>query len=201
MNIKINIDGDRALLTTPYNADFVTKVKGIGGAKWNGAVKAWSIPADAVDVAREIMRSVYGQDDNPISGGRMLRLRITVNDDLREHCGDVTLYGKCLAHATGRDSGARCGDGVAYIAGGPESGGSAKNWRSTVPAGSVVALSDVPEAIYNATDAPIGCTVEIMEDEKPNLKALEEEKERLLARIREIDATLAALCGEDVHTA
>lgn len=192
MNIKIKIVGDRAMLTTPYNADFVSRIKGIGGARWDGDAKAWTIPADAVDAAREIMRAVYGQDDNPASGGRLLKLRLKAARSMDSTCGDVTLYGKCLSRAIGRDSGARCGEGVAYVSGSPESGGSAKNWTSVVPAGSEIVLTGVPEALYNVTPAPAWCTVEIIEDAAPDFAALEAEKARLLARIHEIDAILAA---------
>ena len=94
-----------------------------------------------------------------------------------------------MAHARGRDSGATHWDNVSYISGGPESGGSAKNWIVGDGGGSVAILYDVPEArLYSPL--PDGVEMEILE-ESVDRKALEEEKQRLLARLAEIDKLLA----------
>ena len=67
--MKIEIVDTKAYIYTPYNAEFVKAIKGIGGARWNRDKSAWAIPADCADQAREIMRRVYGEDDRPESGG------------------------------------------------------------------------------------------------------------------------------------
>lgn len=56
MDIKIHKIGREALLFTPYNAEFIAAVKNIGGAHWDREHRAWSIPAEAIEQARDIMR-------------------------------------------------------------------------------------------------------------------------------------------------
>lgn len=185
--IKIEIEDGRANLFTPYNPDFVKKIKGIGGAKWNASEKCWGIPEAAVDAAREIMQEVYGYSD--ISENETVSVKVTIEDRMSECCGDVFLFGKVLAHASGRDSGARVGDDVAYISGGADSGGSVKNWKSVVEAGSVVILSNVNKSVFERSEIPEGVKVEVLAG-KASKSQLLDEKERLLKRIAEIDKLL-----------
>ena len=58
--MKIEVMNGKANVYTPYNPDFVKKVKGIGGAKWNGSEKCWEIPETAIEAARAIMCEVFG---------------------------------------------------------------------------------------------------------------------------------------------
>lgn len=185
--MKIEVKNGVANVYTPYNPDFVKKIKGIGGAKWNGSEKCWAIPETAVKVAREIMDDVYGYSD--VKENETISLKITFNESVSERREDVVLFGKILAHAYGRDSGARVGDDVAYISGGATSGGSVKNWRSVVKDGSVAILSNVNKSVYEKTEIGYDVTVEILET-KVNKQQLLEEKERLLKRIAEIDKLL-----------
>lgn len=185
MEIKIN--GGVANLYTPYNPDFVKKIKGIGGAKWNGKEKCWQIPEDAVDAAREIMRDIYGYSD--ISENETVKLRITVNDKIEEFCKPITLFGKVISSASGRDSGAWCGENVSYIKGEAKSGGSVKNWMSVVEKGSVIILTNVNRNIFEKEKPNYDITVEVLE-ENTSKKSLIEEREQLLKRIAEIDKIL-----------
>lgn len=187
--MKINIIGNLAEVYTPYNSDFVRRIKNIGGAHWNG--KCWTIPAETIDTCREIMRIVYGRCDLEESV-KTVKLRLTFNDEVSECCGDVAFFAKTLCHAYGRDSGGRAGDDVAYIKGEPKSGGSAKNWRSIVPGGSVVVLSNVVETLFRAFD-PASVPGLIVEEitEAPNRELLLAEREKLVKRIAEIDRLIA----------
>ena len=184
--MKIEINGTKALVYTPYNKDFVAQIKGIGNARWDSAKRAWSVPAECVDQVREIMEAVYGESD--VSGCRKVSVRLTFTKRVYEYCEPVTILGKTIAKAWGRDSGARPGDDVVFVSGKPDSGGSAKNWLSVVPEDSVVVLHNVPE-VKLSEDLPAGVEMEIMES-TVNRAALEEEKARLLARIAEIDKLL-----------
>lgn len=184
--MKIEINGSKALVYTPYNKEFVSQIKGIGNARWDSAKRAWSVPAECVDQVREIMEAVYGESD--ISGCRKVSVRLTFAKRIYGYCEPVTILGKTIAKAWGRDSGARPGDDVVFVSGKPESGGSAKNWTSVVPEGSVVVLHNVPE-VKLSEDLPSGVEMEIIES-GANRAALEAEKARLLARIAEIDNLL-----------
>ena len=188
--MKIDIDNGRAYVYTPYNPDFVRALKGIGGKKWESGMGCWSVPDTAVSVVREIMIDVYGYSDQIPNDA--LTLKVTFLSDVSSTCSDVTLFGKVMAHASGRDSGARVGDDVAYIRGGASSGGSVKNWRSVVEKGSVAILSNVNKHVYEKTETDPDIQVEVMENSasRDDRQKLLEEKEQLLKKIAEIDAIL-----------
>ena len=193
--MKIKISEGKANIFTPYNAEFVKRIKSIGGAKWNGAEKCWKIPAEAVDAARDIMMDVYGETDIP-DGSEKLKLRITALVDIEELRAPVSYFGKNLASASGRDSGARVGDGVILESGTITSSGSMKNWTSMIRKDAVMILTDVPETLYqrdkNATTqwGDTLFSVEVLKNSVDKEK-LESEKAALLARIAEIDRILA----------
>lgn len=187
--MKIEVNGNMATIYTPYNANFVSAIKKVGGAKWQSDKKAWAVPTAAVEAVREIMRNVYGEDDTPDASER-ITVRLTFEQGLSTWHGDVTLLGKCISHAYGRDSGATVGQDVAFIKGGPDSGGSVKNWTSIVEQGSVAILSNVPRSLYESTTLPEGVIAEIVEVVIPDREALIAERERLIKRIAEIDELL-----------
>ena len=180
-NLKIVITDKEARVYTPYNPDFVEKIKGIGGAWWTGAY--WRIPIEAAYAARSIMRDVYGYDD--ISENETVTLKLTFNEDIREHSGDVVYFGNVLAHAYSRDGGARVGEDVAFISGGATS----ECWDSVVEEGSVTILSNVNKNVYERTKLDEDITVELIEDKVDRIK-LQGEKERLLKRVADIDRIL-----------
>lgn len=188
--MKIEVIDGRAYVYTPYNPAFVKAVKGIGGAKWDGERQCWSVPDAAVSAARMIMEDVYGYSDQVPDD--TVTLKVTFLSDVSSTCSDVVLFGKVMAHARGRNSGARVGDDVAYIRGGASSGGSVKNWRSIVEEGSVAILSNVNKHVYEKAEADPDIQVEVVETSTSvdDRQKLLEEKERLLKRIAEIDAIL-----------
>lgn len=189
MAIKIDTIDDRAYIEAPYNANFVAAVKQIGGASWDRGRRAWSIPDVAIDQAREIMRRVYGEDDRP-SAEPKVSVKLIFGNEVSKRHAPVTILGKSIASAWGRDSGARVGDDVVFVEGKPQSGGSVKNWYSVVPEGCVVVLHNVPRAALQM-ELPEGVTAEVLESKGPDRAALEAERERLLARLAEIDQLLA----------
>ena len=187
MDIKIHKIDREALLFTPYNAEFIAAVKNIGGAHWDREHRAWSIPAEAIEQARDIMRRVYGACDLPDDQPRV-SVKLTFETDVSEKWAPVTIFGKTVASATGRDSGARTGDDVVFVVGSPKSGGSVANWRSVVPEGSVVVLHNVPQA---ALEMPLPDGVQaVVSTQKQSRDDLLTEKERLLARLAEIEKLL-----------
>lgn len=188
MKIEIKINNDKASLYTPYNQEFVTRVKNIGGSRWDRSNKCWVIPADAVDAAREIMISVYGEDDR--GADETVKLRVKVIDGLYGSQSDVNLLGKCLCHAYSRDSGGKAGTDVSYVVGQPESSGSAKNWSSAVPPGSEIILSNVSKVLWDAYEPTDDISIEVISS-GINKEQLASERAELVARIQEIDRLLA----------
>ena len=181
------IEGGKAAITTPYNPEFVKRVKLLGG-RWNG--KQWVVPDSAVDAVRGAMQAVYGRTDEAPT--ETVTVVATATVEQHAYKSAYSLFGRTLATAWGRDSGARIGDGVAFVQGAPESGGSVKNWSTHIMAGSVIEIYDVPKAAYDAqmADLPSGWEVTTKGEAKLDLDALRAEKERLLARIAEIDKIL-----------
>lgn len=190
--IKVTIKDGRAYLKTPYNPQFVSEVKGIGGAKWNSDERAWSIPERALDIVREIMLRIYGEADQAEEPERVTA-QLTFNEAFLKYHGPVVIMGKTVASAFGRDSGARVGDDAAFTEGEPESGGSMKNWYTYIPSGCKVTLYNVPKAMTGAENIPEGVTCEIIEqqsDPASEREALLKEREKILARLAEINKIL-----------
>lgn len=105
------------------------------------------------------------------------------------------LGGRTIARAYGRDTGAKAGDGVIVDAGKIDSAGSAKNWKTVAREGTVIRVLDVPRATAEALCAADhqAYRVEIVGDAGPvavDRESLAAERNRLLARVVEIDAIL-----------
>lgn len=175
---------------TPYNPEFVSRIKKAGG-RWNAGNKTWETDERSTDAVRAIMRDVYGMDDMP---QELVMVRVNVGEKtISEYRGPVVIFGRTIASAYGRDSGAKVGTGVCFDAGGCDSGGSVKNWYSVIGANSVFTVYDVPR---RAVEEKLGWsdtfgTFEIIEATDP-LASLKAEKEALLKRLSEIDAMLEA---------
>ena len=183
--MKIEIRGNAAYLFTPYNPTFVKKIKAIGGAKWDGSERCWKIPASAVNTARSIMMDVYGETDLP-DDGEKVTVRVSFPNGEAECRAPIVVFGRVIASAFGRDSGAKVGDGVVFIKGAPKSGGSRNNWDTIIPDGSIVEIRNVPKAALNDK-----YEYEIVEEKTIDRAMLEAEKAKLLNRLAEIEALLA----------
>jgi len=186
--------GNTILITTPFNPRFVDHVKA-AGARWNADEKAWTMDVRDLETAREIMRRIYGRDDQPCE---LVSARVTFLDDIQHTCGPVVICGRIVASAKGRDTGARVGEGVCLEKGQITSGGSTKNWHTEVCKGAVLVIHDLPRALAEnraASDAAKiedrGWKLEII-DAAPavDVAALTAERDRLIARLTEIDAAL-----------
>lgn len=183
-----NLGNGKIAVDSPYNPVFVKRIKKAGG-RWNPGNKTWEIDERSINTVRAIMREVYGQDDLP---QELVTVKVTIGDkNLEEWRAPVVLFGRTIASARGRDSGARPGEGVCFEKGGCDSGGSMKNWYTIVRAGSEITIYDVPRM---AVEQKIGWdedygTFEVIENGDP-LAALKAEKEALLERLAEIEEIL-----------
>ena len=140
--IKIeSLENGKIALLTPYNPEFVTRIKATG-ARWDANSKAWQIDAANIDVARKIMREVYGQDDQATVGD-LVDVRVTIKERIIAECSPLYLFGKMVASAFSRDSGAKVAEDVCFETGMPRSAGSAKNWITVIDEGSVFTIRKV----------------------------------------------------------
>lgn len=188
--IQVEIKNGKAYIASPYNVEFVRRIK-LSGGKWSAASKRWYVPEPALPAVRAMMAEVYGEtDEGPASEYVTLVVKWLENDCVT--CGPVTLAGRVIASAWGRDSGAKPGTNVSFIAGSPASGGSVKNWQTQVPEGCVVEIYYVPlsKAQEIVNNHPARMEVSIKGAPVIDKDALKAEREQLLKRVAEIDALL-----------
>lgn len=199
--IEINIDGDKIHLNTPYHSDLPPKAKQLGG-KWNE--RAWTFAARDLELVRALCREIWGADDTD-DGAETVRL-CCVREKMAKQAG-MTLCGVPLARAFGRDGGAKLEQDVVVIAGhGFGSGGSRANWYTTASVDTVFELRNLPRGTaaklraWCRSDNPRTSFV-VKEanssDARETLRsALQAERDRLTARLREIEAEMETVNQE-----
>ena len=188
--MKITIENERAYIYTPYNPNFVSAIKNIGGRKWESVSKCWSVPANSVETVRQIMMNIFHETDQISS--EKVDVKVTFKEYQCGYHGAYILLGKSISIATGRDSGARVGEDVEILEGGVSSGGSMKNWGSVVEKGTVAILRNVTKELINELSEELKkeLVIEIINNSKVDIEALKKEKENLLKRLAEIEKLL-----------
>jgi len=191
--INITRTDTQISIVSPYSPDLPKRARSLSG-RWDSAHRVWVFPRAAEPQVRDLYMDVYGTWDDMPQDTVTIRCAAT---DAHEHTGSLTLGGRVIATAYGRDSGARTADGVIVVEGGFCSTGSVKNWyTSTKKVGVTFRVLDVPRAKAEALVANTEwCdSIEIEQPEQsapaPNRDDLIAERTRLSARIAEIDALL-----------
>lgn len=190
MKIEIKQNSNKIDVFSPYNPEFPSSAKSLGG-RWNSVEKCWSFDSRDEENVRKLCQDIYGTDGTE---SELVTVRIAANRDLEsDYCDSFYLFGRQIARATGRDSGAYPCDGVVVVSGRKfQSGGSRKNWKTIIKKDTVFEVRDVPKlAVENedSYDYKNYCSVEIVEN-TIDRSALIVEREKLLARIAEIDKVL-----------
>lgn len=130
-------DGVATLRHFMYNADLIEKCRKLGG-RWDGDEKAWVFPGFVSDKVEEL-DEIYNDE------------LITIELKAKEYfsrCNEPILFcGYVVARATGRDSGAKLGEGVSMLQGSVGSSGSMKNWATCIQEGTIIRLN-VPARLY-----------------------------------------------------
>jgi hypothetical protein len=125
--IQLTVVDDKIKVVTPYNEAFVQKCRNLRGTFKNGA---WWFDDSIIDYVREVMITFYGTTGEiPYQNCSLLISNYT---DHSTYCSPCILFGRTIAKAFSRDSGARLGDDVILIDGICNSGGSVKNWRTEI---------------------------------------------------------------------
>lgn len=190
MDITITINDGRLAVASPYHPEFPPQAKALGG-KWAG--NQWVFdPRDEARV-RDLCREIYGTDGSPVADTDLVTIRVTVMEgcELYEDLGAIFLAGREIARAFGRDGGARLGEGVAFLEGKPDSGGSRKNWMTVIPGPATFEVRDLPRSAAEKVlgDYKRGVQIALASEPDPR-ETLMAERERLLRRLAEIDALL-----------
>ncbi|MFN3802464.1 FlxA-like family protein [Belliella pelovolcani] len=124
--IKLEIIGDKVKVITPYHADFVNSCRRLRGRFSEGA---WWFDDSVLEYVREAMMDFFN------TTGEISFEEVSLLVKNYSEYGDrapVTLFGRIIAKAFGRDSGARLGDDIVLIKGEINSGGSVKRWSTRV---------------------------------------------------------------------
>lgn len=110
---------------SPYSPELPKKARQISGV-WDPGFRLWLFPIEAEPQVRRLYVSLYGEwDDLPED---TVNLICECNEYAEEDKGPLTLGGRIIASAYGRDSGAKTEQGVIVISGGFGSAGSMKHW-------------------------------------------------------------------------
>ena len=194
MNVTITKSPTNIRVASPFNRNFVSAAKMIGG-KW--ASPHWVFDVRDEDRVRDLCMEHYGEDGRATT--ERVTLRATFPGGVGVFGDSIRLAGREIASAFGRDSGAKIGSGVVVLSGGFASGGSMKNWKTVIHEDTVVLVRDVPRALADRLLADGGLDQEkavavAIEPEAPAIDrdALAKERERLVARVAEIESILAS---------
>ena len=105
----------------------------------------------------------------------------------------ITVAGRSVAIAKGRDSGANLADGVILLKGAFTSGGSVANWTTVTTDGALVLIRDFPrpvaQSFIDQTKPGEKPWIRIIEEAVDKARLMEE-KERLLKRLEELEVLL-----------
>lgn len=187
MKFSIEKREDKVAVFTPYNKEFVAKMRQMGG-KWDG--DAWIVPADVIESVREAMQEHFLRDDRPCD---TVDIELTA-DGVVKYCD--TLFGLPTFQATGRDSGAWIPKGmedvISVLSGKVSSGGSLKNWFVGMWDGTRILMRGVPKkAVEERFDCPTNLDIKVVRESNADPRvALLEEKAALEARLEEINRIL-----------
>lgn len=114
-----------------YNAELVKSCHDLSG-KWDPTKSAWLFGEMVADKVKEL-------DD--LFNSDLVIVEIKADADIigKRH-KPISFCGYAIARAYGRDSGGKLGDNIAKISGTIGSGGSSKNWHTTIDKDSVFRL-------------------------------------------------------------
>lgn len=189
MNTDIIIsetDFGKIAVFSPFNHDFVKGAKRLGG-KWSGDTKAWLFDVRDRDRVEDLLASCYGYSVAP--SGELATVRIILDED---NAGGKEVYfaGRSICSRRYRDVPVKTADNVVVIDGEfPASAGSVR--YPAVIRGSRTVTIEVRDVPVEALAAEKELRFERIDaDTQAQREALIAERERLIARLAEIDKAL-----------
>lgn len=188
--VSVSERNGRVYLEAPYSPELPRMAKDAGG-RWDAALRCWTFDPRDRARAEAIAAEVYGW--SPASeGGATVDVRVSAQAYSERWAQELRVAGRRVAWRPGRDAAARLSDGVVAVEGTfGGRGGSVRRpelWGEGASDDVVLELRDLPESALSLLDR--GYEV-VRRGEGPDRAALAAERERLLARVAEIDALLA----------
>lgn len=185
MTVTITTTGRKTTVRAPFHPDWPSQARKLGGRWTDGA---WVFDSRDEVRVRDLARDVYGTDGTRDPAGTVT-VRISVDDVRGDRGGHpAVLYqaGRKIAARYGRDEEVRLGEGVVLVSGGFLHSAGSHSYIELGPLeGTVVEVRDVPRVLAEDHGLEI-----VAEDTSPNRDALLAERERLTARLAEIDRIL-----------
>jgi hypothetical protein len=153
MTVTVTDSGAGKLaVKSPYHPDFSGRAKKIGG-RWSASAKVWSFDKRDEERVRKLLVDLFGTDGTPALASDLLTIRAPATVCEGRHCTfggsrpmTFWLAGREVARVSGRDSGAKLGDGVILLTGKFFSAGSVKSPACEYKDGTIVEVRDVPRA-------------------------------------------------------
>lgn len=203
--MKIVENSTMIYIYTPYNPDFISKLKGTIKCRWDATLRCWVMQKDMIDTVRNIMTEVYGYNDLDENQTRY-SVKCRAKCLISETRGPIVLFGKTIVSACGRDSGAQIEDDVEFTEGKPSSGGSVKNWTTVICEGSEFIIHGVVKAKLEEDSDLVDILSCVEEGDAPTISeqenirmGLERKRIALIGEVEEIDSELAKLEQNSRH--
>ncbi len=178
--VNLTVNNGQVKVQTPYNAEFVTKAKNLGG-KWDSLSKSWIFNENVLNYVKEILIQIYG-----VTGETTYQTCTLVvkNYSAEVVTGAVDLFGRTIARASGRDTGVSLGEGIVWINGKKQSGGSTKYWK-TIVENALFEIQDFPVERTKFEDVQKAITEGWVEIKVTESKKTREEIESEIAELKE----------------
>lgn len=183
-SITLTEQDGKLIVQAPYAHEFPPAAKRLSG-HWSAADKTWRFDPRDRDRVEELLRNIYGwsgsEGDSP-----EVTIRVKVTPRTAPY-REVRFGGRLIAWRPGRDADIVLGEGVIIVDGKFSArGGSMKHPRIfDGPEGDVtLEVRDYPVSALQLVDLPY----EVVDGDP--MTELREERDRLIARIAEIDALL-----------
>lgn len=191
--MKVKIEDCKIYVKSEYNKAFISKARYLQG-KWESPY--WVFPEENREEVKELLLDTYGEADTLEDDEQQ---KVTVEIDLEWYKdtkgagNELRLDNILLASRISRDSYVKLADNVMVIEGGFHSSGGSRNNPTINPEdNTILRVKNVPLIIYEKVKDKDG--IRLVSD--VDIIALAKEKERLLARIAEIDCILKSVDKE-----
>lgn len=188
MNVRVNVEGETLFVVCPFDQEFLSAARLIGGSF--GGDKRWRFDARDEQRVRELLRQVFGTDGTREDGADLVTVRVHLRPCETDQRGQATAVfaGRRIATRPSRDEPVRLAMNVVLVEGqlSPD-GGSVARPSIDAPSAAIVEVRDIPRATLELAEPGSYTIVEELAD----ADRLRAERERLVARLAEIDALLA----------
>lgn len=175
-------------LHTPYNAEFISKLKAYipySDRKWDKEEKVWVVDIDCITTINELLYDYFGYTENT----NIINVKLTAKTHIEKEDA-ITVAGKSLIYVKGRDSGAYVSSDAIFVKGTINSSGSMRHPTAMIEEGSVfeIKIPDTAIPMINTEDWDIETVSPLLSTSEA--QELLKEKHALLERLNEIETLL-----------